>query len=468
MPKDVTPVKTRPTKDRIDALDVLRGVAVFGILVVNVEQMFLPLFYANDPVAAVPGAWGTKLAWFVTDAFFESKFLTVFCLLFGAGFALQLRRSHEAGFRRRFLRRVAMLGGFGLLHAAFFYSADVLLIYALTALVLLAFRRATVPRMVKVAVALLVVTVAWGTLIMGPDSADTPGRQLAAVEAVAAVRASGQIELADGGEPGGEDGSPIPTARTHRVPLPPDLARLLLTSDSEQQQAVAQYTVFSDGPVGEAVGERLRHLRFLILLLLPLYAGWRTLGLFLLGAAVAVSGRLGPGNGTFWRRTVTVGIALGLPMTLTASTMTVLLYQDQGQWVRLAHLLHELSSYLLAAALAGSVWFWARRGLRTPALRGLAAVGRTALTNYVGQSVVMSLVATSYGLGLFGDLTRLQLLGLAITCFAMQMLVSSWWLRRYRSGPLEWLWRCFTYWRRLPLRRSPLGPLAETEAAVEP
>ncbi len=77
-----------------------------------------------------------------------------------------------------------------------------------------------------------------------------------------------------------------------------------------------------------------------------------------------------------------------------------------------------------------------------------------ALTNYIGQSVVMSFIATSYGIGLFGDLTRLQILGLSVICFGIQVVVSSLWLRVFRMGPLEWIWRCATYWEFLPIRRE--------------
>ena len=77
-----------------------------------------------------------------------------------------------------------------------------------------------------------------------------------------------------------------------------------------------------------------------------------------------------------------------------------------------------------------------------------------ALSNYLGQSVVMALVATSYGFGLFGDLSRLQILGLAAGCCLLQLVASTLWLRFARMGPLEWLWRCGTYLRAVPLGRT--------------
>ena len=130
--------------------------------------------------------------------------------------------------------------------------------------------------------------------------------------------------------------------------------------------------------------------------------------------------------------------------------------------------LHDLSSLLLAAGIAAAVFRWSACRPEGPAPRALAAVGRTALTNYIGQSAAMSLIATSYGLGLYGDLTRVQLLSLACAFFVLQAAVSSAWLRRFRMGPLEWLWRCFTYWRPMPLLRAPDPPRAVDTSPPSP
>jgi len=183
-------------KSRIEALDVLRGLAIFGILVVNVEQMFLPLVIANDPVAMIPGERGTLAAWAFTDALFENKFLTLFSLLFGIGFCLQFLRAHDArSFRRLYLRRALILILFGLLHATFFYKADVLVIYALTALVLMPLRRLSARALAWSGGVLLVLTVAWGAVISGPDDPELMVRKRQVAADVADIRANGTITL---------------------------------------------------------------------------------------------------------------------------------------------------------------------------------------------------------------------------------------------------------------------------------
>lgn len=176
---------------------MLRGVAVFGILVVNVQQIFLPVVLASAPVAVIPGATGSKLAWFVTDAFFESKFITVFSLLFGAGFRLQWMRYKELGkpFVRLYLRWVAMLACFGLIHATFFYYADVLVLYALTALVLLLFRNRGPRSMFRTRLILLFVMTAWHVLLSGPDP-DASATRHQVVQNLKSIREGGDVTLA--------------------------------------------------------------------------------------------------------------------------------------------------------------------------------------------------------------------------------------------------------------------------------
>lgn len=112
-----------------------------------------------------------------------------------------------------------------------------------------------------------------------------------------------------------------------------------------------------------------------------------------------------------------IGFSVGVPLSLLATTIRAIEYERQSNWVYLGGALHDLSSLALAAAISCTVFLWCCFESRNRVRTGLAAVGRTALTNYFGQSVVMSLIATSYGLGLYGDLAHLQLLLLSVACF---------------------------------------------------
>jgi uncharacterized protein len=458
-------------KARIGGLDALRGLAIFGILVVNVLQMFVPMYLASWPVEIVPGESGMWTSWFLTDAFFENKFITIFSLLFGAGFGLQMLRKSDSRrkFRRLYLRRIGVLIAFGLVHAIFFYMADVLVIYGLTALLLLPFRNWPARRLFWVGGVLLGLMVVWNAVLSGPHNPEMAEMHRAVARQIAEIRSNRviQLENTDFALPRTielEDAFLIPSDQEGRatlsqtefpLPMPADLAILVLDGNNEPEQAKVQYAVFSEGPLRAARFGRVIFLAALLILYTPFYLAWRTLALFMLGVALVKWGYLEMDRRRLWRRVSVIGFAWGLPLTLAASAIRALEYEKQSNLVYLGGVLHDVSSLILAAAISSVVFYWCASSRRNPLRVGLAAVGRTALTNYVGQSVVMSLIATSYGLGLYGDLTHLQLLWLSMACFLVQMGVSVAWLRQFRMGPLEWIWRCLTYWQLLPLRGDP-------------
>ncbi len=470
-----------PRSDRVVGLDVLRGLAIFGILVVNVEQMFFPLFLAESPVAMIPEERGTWLAWGVTDALFRIKFITVFSLLFGAGFALQWLRSSEnsKAFRRLYLRRLFVLVLFGLVHGLLFYMADVLVVYALTALGLFMVRRWPGRRLLWAGSVLFFAMVAWHVVISGPGKKDAerPERQRAIAQEVARMRTAGTVRLAaaelgplntldftdevrhdqalSGGAQMLEDGRIQLAESEYALPMPAWLAIVILDGNNGEEQAKVEYAVYSQGPLRAAVFARSTFLLKLLVLYTPFYLGWRTLALFMIGAGCVKLGLLAEGREALWRRVAKFGLGAGLPISCAATILRGMAWSRPGQLTYAGNLLQDVSSVLIAAGLAGLVFLWCRQGTNGPAgalQRGLASVGRTALSNYFGQSVVTSLIATSYGLGLFGDLSRLQILILAVVCFGVQIGISHAWLRRFRRGPLEWVWRSLTYCRRLSLR----------------
>ena len=155
----------------------------------------------------------------------------------------------------------------------------------------------------------------------------------------------------------------------------------------------------------------------------------------MLGAGLVKWGLLEDSKIHLWSKISGVGFAVGIPLTLVGTAIRAVEYERQTNLVYLGNALHDASSLILAAAISMAVFHRCVLGRRNLLRTGLAAVGRTALTNYIGQSVVMSLIATSYGLGLYGDLTHLQLLLLSAVCFLFQMAVSLLWLRHFRMGP---------------------------------
>ncbi len=392
--------------DRIEVIDILRGAALLGILLMNMEALSGPLdlaFTGIDPHWNGADRWADALIYVLV----QGKFFTLFSLLFGAGFAIMAQRAEAA--RREFapfyLRRSAGLLLIGLCHAMLVWSGDILVVYALMSLPLLAFREAP-PRWLPV---LGVITylfsaalmVSMGLLIGMSASAD-PGSSVLADAAAAGQRA---VDL--------------------------------------QRQAYAHGSWF------DAVLQRLHDLRVNLGGLLVV--GPEVLGMFLIGAGFARSGALTTPEqfASLYRRLRWVAWPVGLVLIIVSACWVP--YVAPGTFTPASGFAYALSSVAsLLMCLGYLAWIVHAR----ERLRVLAPMGRMALTQYIVQSLVGTWVFYGYGLGMFESLPRLWQIPFALALFALQVLFAHAWLRHFRFGPLEWVWRAMTYGRWPPLRRS--------------
>ncbi len=399
------------SSERIDNLDVLRGLAVFGIALMNVEYFSAPLVDMSEGLA--PGQRG--LDWLV-DAFVyvfvQGKFWTMFSLLFGMGFAVMLGRAQTAGrgFVPLYVRRTSGLLLFGLVHALLIWSGDILVSYALTAVVLLLFFRDTpTERLWK-----------WGAWIWG------------VMIGVMLLAGLAMVAMGDAVQD-------------------PNAAEAAATVAALREGEIAAYSV---GSYADATAMRLRY--FVYSLGNTVFLGPLVLGMFLVGAWLVRSGamaRPAEHRGLFvrlgWIGGVGGLVLTALSVAINANPATNGMPSADGM---LAIALHMAGAPLMALGYVAIVVLALQRGASW--LRTLAPAGRMALTNYLAQSVIGTLVFYGYGLGLWGEVSRAgQVLGVVVV-FALQMVASRWWLERFRYGPLEWLWRAFTYWQWPPLRRS--------------
>ena len=394
----------RPTRERIAVLDAARGLALFGILVVNAPLFFWPA--QAIPLGAVPAPTGLDDAVNAVVRFaFEGKFFTIFSLLFGIGVALQLARGHPA---RLILRRLLLLALFGALHVTFFWWGDILLHYALLGVALVFTRRWGARRLVRAALALLAVPVVLqlGLATLGSLAATSPEGSAALVEAMADSDAalSEQFEVA--------------------------------------------LRVYAGRDVAAAAALRWGDWAFTTLG--TLFSGMLLIAvaMFFLGAAAQRSGWLEAEAAERWRWL----FVRVLPVAVVANAAFA--------WGSLSGALYAFGTW--PAALASSAFVvgapsgaiaivtGAALVLRSggPVTRALAAVGRLALSTYLTQSLVMTTLAYGYGLGLYGAVTQVQALWLAVALFALQIAIATAYVRRFRFGPAEWLWRAATYGRR--------------------
>ncbi|HMO65673.1 MAG TPA: DUF418 domain-containing protein, partial [Verrucomicrobiota bacterium] len=194
------------------------------------------------------------------------------------------------------------------------------------------------------------------------------------------------------------------------------------------------------------------------------YAALDILGMMLLGMALlkldVVTGRRPPG---FYLRLAAAGYLVGLPVNVSTGLAVIRSGFDPAvQSYTFA--LYDVGRLAMACGHMGLILLLCRLGRPAGLLRRLAAVGQTAFSNYVLQSVVCAFLFTGYGLGLYGRLQRFDLYYVVVALWAVHLLVSPVWLRHFRFGPLEWAWRSLTYWQRQPLRRPPAGAMPQPSA----
>lgn len=396
-------------RERLAALDGLRGFALLGILLVNVGLFSGPEFWLQ--IGGLDGYSGLDRALnFLVTFLVQSKFYSIFSFLFGLGLVMQTMRAEARGVASGgFLaRRLAVLAVFGAVHAVFIWSGDILLTYAALGFVFLLFRKRR-PRTMLVWAAVLIALPAVLLLALGS----------LALLATATPEGARAIASAGAGQA--------------------DFIRAIADS------ALAAY---GSGSYADMVGQRLREIWLFASNSLFIAPG--IFGMFLVGGAVARAGWLDDleARRAGIRRAVVVGLAVGLPLNLLAAYGLAL---NPGGAVGTAMLwigqsVQLLGAPFLALAYAGIVATLIGRSPGAGLSRRLSAVGRMALTNYLLQSVVMTSVF--YGLGLYGRVSLAAALVVCLVLYAAQLVLSPLWLSRFSQGPMEWLWRRLTYGRK--------------------
>lgn len=392
--------------DRIEVLDILRGAALLGILLMNMEALSGPLdlaFTGIDPHWQGADRWADALIYVLV----QGKFFTLFSLLFGAGFAIMAQRAEAArrDFAPFYLRRSGGLLLIGLCHALLVWSGDILVLYALMSLPLLAFREAP-PRWLP---AMGVMTYLFSAALM--------------------VTMGLVINMAAQPGPAGSALSDAAAAGQRAVEL--------------QRQAYAW------GSWTDALLQRAHDMR--VNLGGMLVVGPEVLGMFLIGAGFARSGALAAPERfpTLYRRLRWVALPGGLLLMIFSACWVP--YVAPGTFTVASGYAYALSSVAgLLMSLGYLAWIVRARAH----LRVLAPVGRMALTQYIVQSLVGTWIFYGYGFGAFESLPRAWQIPFALTLFTLQVVFARCWLRYFRFGPLEWLWRAMTYGRWPPLRRT--------------
>ena len=422
--------RAAPAAVRIEALDFVRGVALFGILLMNITGFGLPDAYTN-PVNA-GGSTGANLwAWIVTQIGFEGTQRALFSMLFGASVILLTSRLEAAGRTDAadiYFRRNLWLIAFGFLNAfIFLWYGDILYAYGVAALFVYAFRKMAPNWLLSLGVCVLMLGAVWNVY----DNVQLVKKHEAYVAAVA--------------------------ARDRGIEL-----------DDTQNNAVAAWesarSSFKAPPerIQESVRVHTSGYRTAFVHTAEMNTWWQTWGLYryffdifgmmLIGMALFRMGVLTLERSTgVYLGMLVLGYGIGLAVNYF-ETRWVLDHQFSALSFAQANMTYDLGRLAMTVGHLGALLLFVRSGVLPWLRRGMAAVGQMAVTNYLAQSVICGIIFI--GMGYFNRLERYELYYVVAAVWVVQLAWSPLWLRYFRFGPVEWLWRYLTYLKRPPLRHT--------------
>ena len=417
-PDAVAPASPVSAKERVQSIDVMRGVALLGILAMNIQDFsMISQAYMNPTAYGDLHGWNYAV-WYVCRQLAEMKFMSIFSMLFGAGVYLMTSRIEASGRNPRPIhyRRMGWLALFGCLHGYLLWTGDILFTYALGGMVAFLSRK-------------------WR-----PKTLIISGLLFTAVSTVLFVGSYASMPY-------------WPKKSVDKMQ-----ENMWKPSQAKVDKELA---LQRSGWLGEEKDRAIDNLNNQIQGNI-FVAFWRAYGLMLVGIGLF---KLGVFSAKLPSRVYGWFIALGLLVGIPVTAYGV---RDSfaHHW-QLGHVFFLDYQYIYWGSLPTS-FFWiglvmliCREGWLPGARRRLGAVGRMAFTNYLTHTIVCTFLFDGWGLGLYGKVSRVGQFGIVLAIWAAQLIISPWWLDRFQFGPFEWVWRSLTYWKRQPMRRQALpAPVA--------
>ncbi|HEY5960965.1 MAG TPA: DUF418 domain-containing protein [Polyangiaceae bacterium] len=367
-------------KSRLVLVDAIRGLAIFGILWVNV-------FLRSDPLQlSVLSSDHDMLSWLVALTG-TLKFRSMFAFLFGLGLAMQSgRAADDKKFVHTYMRRLGILVLFGVLHFAFLWPGDILVMYTLCGMLLVSFRKVAVKRL----------------LIIG---------------SIFLLMAMGQQII----------GSHIFNPKVLKADL------------------VAAYPIYQHGTFWQITERRVHDY-----LMFWTPALWMTFpcvfAMMVFGMAFAKQQyfRRVEFHLVLWRRLCWIGYLVGIPLNAYFATWSIASDRSPAFTIT-AKIAQALGAPILCMAYLATMVVLSQTKLGKQALKWLAPVGRMSISAYLGHSIVCSGLFYGYGLGWFGQVTKAQDVLLCCALFVAEILFANAWFKFFKMGPIEWTWRWGTY-----------------------
>ena len=432
-----------PRTERIDVIDVLRGIALLGIVLLNIIMFGQPYAAYFNPVVDAATEGINLLSYELNWVFVEGAMRAIFSMLFGAGILLFTGKStapdEDEIVRRLYFRRTFVLIAFGLVDMfALLWLGDVLYVYGLAGLVLYFFRNQSARALAIIGMTLIVVMVL---------------EQTANTFALSEQRAAAaRVELVEAGdtEPSPRDRQAAARYLVMQAAHLPTEADIAQEIEARQGDYLGNVVTFAPAAWQLATAD--------------VFTGalWDVLAMMFLGMAFfkwhILTGRR---SVLFYGWFAALGFSIGLPINVM-EVYFAMIGNFTLDWTSPYFTpTYQLGRGGTACGYIGLVMLWCRSDRFRRLQNALAAVGKMALTNYLSHSLICLFIFTGAGLALFGQIERAQLYLIVLAIWAFQLVTSPLWLNRYRFGPLEFIWRWMTYGSRPPQRLSDSYPKPE-------
>ena len=393
---------------RIISLDVLRGFAVLGILIMNIQS-----FSMIDAAYINPDAFGdltglNKWVWILSHTFADQKFMTIFSILFGAGMVLFTNRVTEKSYSPAKLhyRRSLWLLIIGMMHAYLLWYGDILVIYALCALFAYLFRNLSPKKLLIIGIAFI------------------------SVASILSLMSGLSMQF-----------------------WPPESIENTLKGWKPGAEIVQNQIQAYQGGWLEQMSKRIPSALTTQTFLFFFLFGWRAGGLMLIGMAFYKWGILkAERSKKFYLYSIGIGFGIGLLIVIYGVVRNFTAGWILGYSMFIGSQYNYWGSLLIAFAYIGLVMLFCLSQIGEKIKNLFATVGRMAFTNYLLQTIICTTIFYGHGFGLYGKVERSMQILIVLCVSIFQLIISPIWLRFFKFGPFEWLWRSLTYWKIQPMR----------------
>lgn len=386
-------------KERIESLDLLRGFAILGILIMNIISFSnIGIGYLNPTVGAGIEGYNAWVYGF-SHLFADMRFMSTFSILFGAGvvlFAENAKRKQKNvakyHYRRMFLLLIA-----GMMHAYLIWMGDILVAYAICGSIVFLMRNLKIRTLYIIGTVFFII--------------------------------------------------PILFSLSTYYFTPEDQLEKIFSFWTPSQEEVTKEISAYRGSYLDQMEPRVEGAIMLQTTFFLMEQMWRVISMMLLGMILFKKGILSAKmDSRFYMRLIVVGLGLGLIISGSGLYRSYQVKWNGAWYMNIGHQYNYIASILMALGYIGIIMLWAKSSIYVRLKMRFEAAGRMAFTNYILSSIICTLIFYGHGLGLFAMFDRLQQWGVVLVVWAIILLISPTILKKFKQGPLEWLWRKFTYW----------------------